>query len=113
MDRGLGMRDLAGFPQALPRQTRGVLRITSPTWTTPQLIFGLLVSSTYLTMFIFQPDWGVTSPQWTASLFKTVLLNHVMRFQSRILREEYLSTLNTHINSNICVSCIKVHAQKG
>ena len=34
-------------------------------------------------------------------------------FNPRSIRLEYLSALNTHIGSNICITCTKVHAQKG
>ena len=58
------------------------------------------------------------APQWLVQLFKNRLVE--LRdacskpfFNPRSIRREYLSALNAHTSSSICVSCVKVHAQKG
>jgi hypothetical protein len=58
------------------------------------------------------------SPPWLTQLFKNRLneSRHAFSkpfFDPGSIRWEYLSALNAHISSNNCVSCTKVHAQKG
>jgi hypothetical protein len=57
-------------------------------------------------------------PSWLAELFKKQLDGSreafsKSLFNSRSIRGEYLSALQAHINSSGCVSCTKVHMEKG
>jgi len=57
-------------------------------------------------------------PSWLAELYEKHL-NDLQKafskslFNSRSIRGEYLSALRAHINSDSCVSCTKVHIEKG
>jgi len=57
-------------------------------------------------------------PSWLAQLFQKHLDDSQEAFSKslfdpRSIRGEYLSALQTHINSYNCVSCTKVHTEKG
>jgi len=57
-------------------------------------------------------------PSWLAELYQTHLdeLQEAFSkslFDPRSIRGEYLSALHAHINSYSCVSCTKVHTEKG
>jgi hypothetical protein len=58
------------------------------------------------------------SPLWLTQVFQNRLDESRDAFSKpffnpRSIRWEYLSALNAHISSNICISCTYVHAQKG
>ena len=58
------------------------------------------------------------SPSWLTQLFQSHLDESRDAFSKpffhpRSIRQEYLSALNAHISSNICISCTNVHSQKG
>ena len=58
------------------------------------------------------------SPHWLTELFQNRLSEARDAFSKpffnpRTIRGEYLSALNAHISSINCISCTKVHAQKG
>ena len=58
-------------------------------------------------------------PSWLAELYQKHLdeskeaFSKSLFFNSRSIRGEYLSALRAHINSDSCVSCTKVHTEKG
>jgi hypothetical protein len=57
-------------------------------------------------------------PSWLAKLYQKHLNKSQEAFSKSIIdprsiRREYLSALQAHINSCSCVSCIKVHIEKG
>ena len=58
------------------------------------------------------------SPRWLTQLFQTCLVESRDAFSKpffnpRSIRWEYLSAINSHHGSSICISCTNVHAQKG
>lgn len=60
----------------------------------------------------------LASPNWLIRLFQNCLVESRDAFSKpffnpRSIRLEYLLALNSHISSTNCISCTKVHAQKG
>ena len=75
-------------------------------------------ASSYSLSNLPMSNMNLSLPSWLAELFK----NHLdgsqeafskSLFKPRSIRGEYLSALHAHINSHSCVSCTKVHTEKG
>ena len=80
--------------------------------------FGYSASSSYSRSALPMSDTNRCLPAWLAGLYKKHLGESreafsKSLFNSRNIRAEYLSGVQAHIKSDSCVSCTKVHTEKG
>jgi hypothetical protein len=75
-------------------------------------------SGSYLISYLPMSNTNGSLPSWLVELYQKHLDQSQEAFSKslfdpRSIRGEYLSALQAHINSRNCVSCSKVHAEKG
>jgi hypothetical protein len=114
---GWALRDLANFRKRCRNNLvacfKSFLQLGQP----PFNIWAPCVDSRHLARHSSFNQTGA-SPLWLTQIFQNRLNESCdvfskPLFNPRSIRWEYLSALNDHISSNICISCTKVHAQKG
>jgi len=80
--------------------------------------YGYSSSGPYFLSNLTMSNANGSLPSWLAELYQKHLDNSQEAFSKslfnpRSIRREYLSALQTHIDSHNCVSCTKVHTGKG
>jgi hypothetical protein len=128
---GWALRDLANFRKHyrdnLVSCFESFLKIEEPqfkiwtpcaSYTHSHSPYGYHGSNSYSLSHLPMSNTNRSLPSWLAELYQKHLdesreVFSKSLFDPRSIRGEYLSTLQAHINSPGCVSCTKVHIEKG